>query len=65
MALKASTQEKCSCVSPDSSRFLSSKKRQGAYITCARTESSVSIRICVVNSKQSRNYDNVDLATYA
>ena len=54
MTLKLSTHEACSCISTEDFGDLSSKKRQGVYITCTLTETSksISIRICVVNPKE-------------
>ena len=44
----------CSCISPEDFGDLSSKKRQGVYITCTLTETSksINIRICVANPKE-------------
>ena len=49
---------KCSCLSPDDFKDLSSKEREGTHITCTHTstELSVSIRIYVVNPKQVINW---------
>ena len=54
MALTLSTHGACSCISPEDFGDLSSKKRQGVYITCTltKTSKSINIRICVANPKE-------------
>ena len=57
MALKSSTHETCSCVSPYAFEDLSSKQRQGigVYVTFTYTELSVNIRIHILYESQGRN----------
>ena len=47
MALKSSTREICSCVSPDAFKDLSSNQRQGVRISLVRTPNYLSILMFV------------------